>query len=291
MPPTDPRLQQWAADMASLYLPSQPPVPTASAPAGPGTGTAALARLLATPAFVDQLAAALETHRTQATATAASPPAAPAGTPAARTSSATTTTARRPSTTPAKTTVKTVSTPPSMLRFPPGGLDLSGIRAAQAPPDAPYSARRFVTASSMWAWSHVDVGIPERHRWDAFVNDLTAASNLVSVRLNSAPPPGRPECAGLCTIRSGNGQSWAELYVDPRDSHDEQRRHVRHEVGHLIDVVASGERWPELGDAHRRPQSEAWAVRCETLLTSSVTVDQAITECRHFHAGRQGRHA
>lgn len=162
--------------------------------------------------------------------------------------------------------------------------DLSAARSSDDPPQMPLEATRFVTGNR-WRWSHISLAVPDWRTWEHLLAGLTGSSAFDSCQVVSQPIAG-PE-AGLTSVRAGSGRSWVTITIDPRETEDEQRRIMRHELGHLADVVNEGEDWLRIGeDPARRAASERWAEHCETWLRPSMAATDVITAAwRHVREG------
>lgn len=175
-------------------------------------------------------------------------------------------------------------------RIPPGGLNIAayrrpptGLPGEDAPPPKTHGALSF-TASGRWRWIDVHGGFPQWQSWSSLVSDLTAASPLDVVTVHLTPLPG-PN-AGLTRVRTNGRETWCCIDVDPRTDPDTRTRVLRHELGHLADVVAAGADWAQLTDPHLTAESERFAEHCETWLRPGMRAADVLAEARRFRGGR-----
>lgn len=176
-------------------------------------------------------------------------------------------------------------------RIPSGGLNIAAYRKAptnlpgeDAPPPKTHSALSF-TASGRWRWIDVHGGFPQWQSWSSLVSDLTAASPLDAVTVHLTPLPG-PN-AGLTRVRTNGRETWCCVDVDPRTDPETRTRVLRHELGHLADIVAAGHDWSRLTDPHLTADSERFAEHCETWLRPGMRAADVLTEARRFRGGRR----
>ncbi|MFE0824149.1 hypothetical protein [Streptomyces sp. NPDC058847] len=187
----------------------------------------------------------------------------------------------------------TASSTPSAgtCRIPPGGLNIAAYRrpptdlpGEDAPPPKTHGALSF-TASGRWRWIDVHGGFPQWQSWSSLVADLTAASPLDAVTVHLTPLPG-PN-AGLTRVRTNGRETWCCVDVDPRTDQETRTRVLRHELGHLADVVAAGHDWSRLTDPHLTADSERFAEHCETWLRPGMRAADVLAEARRFRGGRR----
>lgn len=151
---------------------------------------------------------------------------------------------------------------------------------AESPPPRPLGAAVFV-ADDEWRWASVSPVFRRSATWESLTAHLCAASVFTSVEVR----PGRLDGPhrGLTSVRTGqDDRAWVTVTVDQDAPPDVQETILRHELAHVADLAACGQRWERLHDPRRRALSEAFAERMETELEPTMKANELIARARLF---------